>query len=150
MAYYWLNQKNSDESNYHDKVGEVYHYRENTPGANQLGEGDRFVYYRPGDHELFGAGKIERIEKKENSLATESGIPNNYFAYISDYRPFEPPLRLKGVGEHKVKDKISFLRSKPGLAGVPQHSIHEISEKDFIVILEAVEQGSNIVRLLLG
>lgn len=143
MAYFWLNQKDSDRSNYHDEVGEVYHFRGNTPGMNQLSEGDMFVYYRPGDYELFGTGKIERISKEQREAGSDSDVNTDYFAYITDYRSFEPPVRLKGVNEHEVKDEISFLREKPGLTGVPQHSIHQISEEDFIAILEAAETDSD-------
>ncbi len=137
MAYFWLNQK--EGSSYHDDIGNVYHYRGNTPGAKQLSEGDYFVYYRPGEYVLFGAGKIENIEKRENDPSNESGITTAYFAYIRDYRPFEPPLELRGSGQTDLKDQITFLRDKPGLTGVPQHSIHRISEKDYHQILNTAD-----------
>jgi len=140
MAYFWLNQKGSDGSNYHDEVGEVYHYRGNTPGANQLSEGDKFIYYRPGDYVIFGAGEIDYIERKERDLDSESGVAVDYYAHITGYQSFDPPVRLKGVNESALKNKISFLKDRPGLTGVPQHSIHEISEEDFEIIIEAGEK----------
>ena len=140
MGYFWLNQKGTDGSNYHDEVGEVYHYRGSTPGANQLSEGDKFIYYRPGDYVIFGAGEIDYIERKERDLDSELGVAVDYFAHITNYQPFEPPIRLKGVNESALKNKISFLKDKPGLTGVPQHSIHQISEEDFETIIEAGEK----------
>jgi hypothetical protein len=137
MAYYWLNQKGTDGSSYHDEVGEVYHYRENTPGAQQLSAGDRFVYYRPGQYKLFGAGEIDHIEKRGLESENASGGTTDYFAHITKYTAFEPPVILKGVGDSGLKDKISFLRDRPGLTGVPQHSIHQICEDDFQLMLES-------------
>lgn len=142
MAYFWLNQKSDEDSNYYDDIGETYHYRGNTPGAQQIDEGDRFVYYRPGHFELFGAGTIEKIEKETDDSGFDSGVHVDYFAHISDYQAFEPPVVLKGLNSHEVKEKISFLKNRPGLTGVPQHSIHKISQKDFDVILEAADEVS--------
>lgn len=139
MAYFWLNQKKSDGRNYHDEIGEVYRYRGNTPGTKQLSEGHKFVYYRPRVYELFGTGEIDRIETEKKSPETDSGVTVDYFAHIIDYRSFEPPIRLKGVNEHDIRNKISFLKEKPGLTGVPQHSIHKISSDDFNTIVEAAE-----------
>lgn len=140
MAYFWLNQKKTDGSNYHDEIGEVYHYRGNTPGANQLSEGDKFIYYRPGKYVIFGAGKIDHIEREERGLDSESVVAVEYFAHITNYQSFDPPIRLKGVNESALKNKISFLKHKPGLTGVPQHSIHQMSQEDFEVIIEAGEK----------
>ncbi|MFC7018372.1 MULTISPECIES: hypothetical protein [Haloarcula] len=135
MAYYWLNQKGTDGSNYNDEVGEVYHYRGNTPGAQQLTAGDRFVYYRVGQYELFGAGEISHIDKRESGNG--SGVTTDYFAHITNYTAFEPPVILKGIGDSGLKDEISFLCDRPGLTGVPQHSIHQICEEDFQLILDS-------------
>jgi hypothetical protein len=137
MAYFWLNQKGTEGSNYHDEVGEVYHYRGNTPGATQLSAGDKFIYYRPGDYVIFGFGEIDHIEREERDHNSESGVTSDYFAHITNYQPFEPPIKLKGVNESGLKNKISFLKDKPGLTGVPQHSIHQISGEDFETIIEA-------------
>jgi len=135
MTYFWLNQKASDDSNYRDEVGEVYHYRGTTPGAQQLEPEDRFVYYRPGDFELFGTGEIGQIEKEETDPEDMTGVTTHFYAHIQNYTPFDPPIILKGVGQSDLKDRLSFLKNKPGLTGVPQHSIHEISEDDFERIL---------------
>jgi hypothetical protein len=143
MSYYWLNQRSSDGSNYDDDIGRVYHYRGNTPGAQQLEESDFVVYYRPGEHVLFGAGQIDRIEiQEENGPAATT----NYYAHICDYLQFEPEIILKGVGESNLKNEISFLKEKEGLRGVPQHSIHEISREDYEMILN--EAGVSIDRLI--
>jgi hypothetical protein len=64
----------------------------------------------------------------------------DYFAHITNYQSFNPPIRLKGVNESTLKDKISFLKDKPGLTGVPQHSIHQLSREDFKVIIETGEK----------
>lgn len=137
MAFFWLNQKTAKDSTYHDDVGEVYHYRGTTPGAKQLSEGDKFVYYRPGAYEIFGTGEIAQIDKEENNPENTSGITTHYYAHIQNYTPFDPPLILKGVGETDLKSRLSFLKDRPGLTGVPQHSIHEISEDDFEMIIDA-------------
>lgn len=140
MGYLWLNQKATDGSNYQDEVGEVYHYRGNTPGVKQLSEGDKFIYYRPGDYVIFGTGEIDHIEREERDVNSESSVTVDYFAYVTDYQSFEPPIRLKGVNESGLKDEISFLKDKPGLTGVPQHSIHKIPEEDFEAIIEMGEK----------
>jgi hypothetical protein len=139
MKYFWLNQKEPNESNFYDDIGEVYHYRGGTPGANQISEDDRFVYYRPGEYVIFGTGTIDHIEQRDRYPDSESKAVTDYVAHIRDYQPFDPPIRLKGIGNSNVKNKISFLKDKRGLNGVPQHSIHQISKKDFYLILESKE-----------
>ena len=146
MNYYWLNQRSPDRSAYDDDVGRVYHYRGNTPGAKQLGEGALVVYYQPGDHVLLGAGRVSKIEV--NDLKGESNATTNYYAHIRNYIPFEPEIILKGVGESNLKNEISFLREREGLRGVPQHSIHEISREDYELILDTA--GVSIDKLIEG
>ncbi|AUX09261.1 hypothetical protein AArcSl_1632 [Halalkaliarchaeum desulfuricum] len=144
MAYFWLNQKETDGSNYYDEIGEVYHYRENTPGYTQLSAGDEFVYYRPGECKLFGTGEIDRIEKETRNPDADSAVVE-YFAHIISYQPFDPPIHLRD--NPGVTDEISFLREKPGLTGVPQHSIHQISREDFETILAAAEKQTEAAEL---
>lgn len=145
MGYYWLNHRAEEESGYRDREGEVYHYRSTVAGSKQFSKGDWFVYYRPGEHILFGAGRVEEIEiigeteEETDSIAAEiqPNVPasrsiTDYLAHMTDYRPFEPP-----VSAQKIKDKISFLRDKQGLNGVPQNSIYSIDYEDYLKILEA-------------
>lgn len=139
MAYFWLNQRSTDRSRYKDEVGEMYHYRGNTPGRNQLSEEDRFIYYRPGDYVIFGTGEIDYIEQQETNPISESKLKIDYFAHITEYQSFDPPIRLKNTNGNNLQNTISFLKDRPGLTGVPQHSIHKISEEDFKRIIEARE-----------
>lgn len=139
MAYFWLNQRPTGRSGYHDEVGEVYHYRGSTPGKHQLSEGDIFIYYRPGDYVIFGTGEIDYIERQKINPDSESELKMDYFAHITEYQPFDPPIRLKGDNGSDLQNTISFLKDRLGLTGVPQHSIHEISEEDFNRIIEAGE-----------
>lgn len=145
MGYYWLNQRREQKSGYSDVEGEVYHYRSTVGGSNQLSESDWFVYYRPGEHILFGAGQVDEIEvigeieEQNNPIAAEiqPGVPDSrniteYQAHIRNYRPFDPP-----VSARKIKEDISFLREKHGLNGVPQISIYSIDHEDYHTILNA-------------
>jgi hypothetical protein len=145
MGYFWLNQRNADESNYSDEEGKIYHYRSNVPGSKQLSAGDWFVYYRPGEYVLFGAGQVAEIEvheqttEKVNPIAAELQ-PNvgaertitSYHAHLTNYHPFDPPLHLR-----KIKGDISFLQGRTGYSGVPQNSIRKVDEGDFRTILSA-------------
>lgn len=144
MNHYWLNQRSPDRSAYENDVGRMYHYRGNTPGANQLEKGDLVVYYQPGDHLLLGAGQVSEIEV--NDLGGESNATTNYYAYIRNYVPFEPEIVLKGIGEATLKNELSFLKDKEGIRGVPQHSIHKISREDYELILDTA--GVNIARVI--
>jgi len=69
MAYFWLNQRDGYEG-YSDVEGEVYNYRSNVPGHKKLSAGDRFVYYRPGKHVIFGGGIIANIETEKTTQRT--------------------------------------------------------------------------------
>lgn len=148
MGYYWLNHRREDKSGYRDIEGEVYHYRSTVAGSKQLSEGDWFVYYRPGEHVLFGAGRVAEIEivgeteEPVDSIAAEvqPNVPSSrsitdYLAHMTDYRPFAPP-----VSARKIKEDISFLRGQQGLSGVPQNSIYAIRHEDYLTILKAAEE----------
>lgn len=147
MGYYWLNQRGAEESNYRDVEGEVYHYRSSVPGSKQLSEGDWFVYYRPGEYVLFGAGRIGEIEEvgqmeeANNSIAAQvqTNVPETrsiteYHAHIREYHPFESKVNVRDI-----KDEISFLRDRQGLNGVPQNSIYSISTDDFFTMIKAAD-----------
>lgn len=149
MGYYWLNQRREQKSGYSDVEGKVYHYRSNVGGSRQLSEGDWFVYYRPGEHILFGAGQIDRIEvtgeieDQSNSVAAElqPNVPKSrsiteYQAHIENYRPFDPP-----VSARDIKEDISFLQGRHGLNGVPQVSIYSIDREDYHTILKAAGES---------
>lgn len=145
MNYYWLNQRSSDDSNYDDDIGRVYHYRGNTPGAHQLEEGDLVVYYQPSEYVLFGAGRVRKIAREKSRVGSDSDTITNYYAHIENYVHFEPEILLKGVGESTLKDEISFLKGKEGLRGVPQHSIHEMNQQDYERVLEVAGVDINTI-----
>lgn len=146
MGYYWLNHRREDKSGYSDVEGETYHYRSTVAGSKQFSEGDWFVYYRPGEHVLFGAGRVEEIEivgereEQVDSIAAEvqPNVPSSrsltdYLAHMTDYRPFDP-----SVSARKIKEEISFLQGRQGLKGVPQNSIYAIDREDYVTILKKV------------
>jgi len=121
MKHFWLNQK-VDHGSYKDEIGKTYHYRGNVPGYRQLEQGDKFVYYQPGEFVIFGSGKIGEIEVKN----PDKGVRTEYFASIEEYTEFDPPIQVR-----EIKEDISFLREREGLLGVPQSGIRQISEVDF-------------------
>jgi len=154
MGYYWLNQRPEQRSGYSDVEGEVYHYRSTVAGSKQFSEGDWFVYYRPGEHVLFGAGRVAEIEiagkteEQVDSIVAEiqPSVPSSrditdYLAHMTDYRPFEPP-----VSAREIKEDISFLRSRQGLSGVPQNSIYAVDRDDYLTILEAAGEEDLLDR----
>ncbi|MGM0387897.1 MAG: hypothetical protein ACQEP0_05125 [Natrinema limicola] len=142
MQYFWLNQRNEPQRGYSDKEGEVYHYRSTVAGSKKLSEGDWFVYYMPGEYVLFGAGQIGNIKTSdeiEDKLGESSKL-TDYYAHIDKYRPFDPPIPARSI-----KEKISFLRNRKGLSGVPQNSIYEISWEDYLTILEAADEADVVL-----
>lgn len=131
MGYFWLNQRD-DYEGYSDVEGEVYNYRSNVPGHKKLSAGDRFLYYRPGKHVIFGGGIIKEIETEKTAPGQGESTLTEYYAHIDRYQKVNPPLEVR-----EVKDQISFLKDREGLRGVPQNSIYEISRKDFETIIRA-------------
>lgn len=131
MAYYWLNQREANKG-YSDVEGEVYHYRNNVPGHRKLSSSDYFVYYRPGAYVIFGAGTIGEIKIKQISPGQETGSLTEYYANIDTYVKINPPVQVR-----EIKHRISFLKHREGLRGVPQNSIYEISRDDYTAILQA-------------
>jgi hypothetical protein len=126
--YFWLNQKDGG-SGYKDETGEVY--RGNTPGFKQLSEGNRFVYYRPGEYAIFGTGKIGKIETKHDE---KSSFHTEYYASIEEYQEIEPPIQVR-----EIKEKIPFLKERHGLSGVPQSGIRQIEKEIFETILDEAQ-----------
>lgn len=139
-VFLWLNQKAERNSSYRDKHGHVYHFRGGIPGYKIIDEGCRFIYYQPETQSFIGTGRIAEIETQTPELVAdqpENGIPPfmiNYYAYIDDYRAFDPP-----VSAREVKDQIPMLCKKAGLRGVPQHGITKIDRRNFEAILAAAD-----------
>jgi len=138
VAYFWLNQR-EDYQGYGDIEGEVYNYRSNVPGQRKLTEGDRFVYYRPGEYVIFGGGTIGEIETETTDPEQGNGGLTEYYAHIKEYREVNPPVPVRDI-----KHEISFLADRDGLRGVPQNSIYEISRINF----EAIATAAGIEDLL--
>jgi hypothetical protein len=133
--YFWLNQKDRN-SGYKDKTGEIYHYRGNTPGAKQLSEGDKFVYYRPGAFVIFGTGRIGEIKIRHEE---KSGIHTEYYASVEDYQEIDPPIQVR-----EIKENITFLKDQNGLSGVPQSGIRKIEKEAFKTILDESQVGVDL------
>lgn len=138
MTFFWLNQRENYRG-YGDVVGEVYNYRSNVPGHKKLSAGDRFVYYRPGEYVIFGGGTIAEIETETSDSDREGNALTEYYAHIDNYRTVDPPVPVRDI-----KHKISFLKGRDGLRGVPQNSIYEIDRTDF----EAIAVATGIEDLL--
>ena len=113
---------------------EVYNYRSNVPGHTELSAGDRFVYYRPGEYVIFGGGTIGEIKTETTDSGGDGGALTEYYAHVDDYREMDPVVPIRDI-----KDKISFLRNRDGLRGVPQNSIYKINRADFDAITAAKE-----------
>jgi hypothetical protein len=141
MAYYWLNQREGTKG-YADVEGEVYHYRNNVPGHRKLSSNDCFVYYRPGAYVIFGAGMIGDIDVKQFNPSQETGSLTEYYANIDAYVKINPPVQVR-----EIKHRISFLKHREGLRGVPQNSIYEISRDDYTTILQAAGMGTFLHNL---
>jgi hypothetical protein len=90
------------------------------------------VYYRPGEYVIFGAGIISEIKTKEIKSGKETGMLIDYYAHIDAYIDFDPALQVR-----EIKNRISFLKDRDGLRGVPQNSIYEIGREDYAEILQA-------------
>lgn len=131
MDFFWLNQR-SNYQGYSDVEGEIYNYRSNVPGYRKLSIGDRFVYYRPGKHVIFGGGIVSDIKTETHGNDAEGDALTEYYAHITEYREIDPPISVQ-----EIKNKISFLKNRDGLRGVPQNSIYEINRTDFVKIATA-------------
>lgn len=120
----------------------MYHYRSNVPGHKKLSAGDYFVYYRPGMYVIFGAGIIGDIKTKEINPDQGEGVLTDYYAQVDSYVEFDSPLEAR-----KIKDRISFLKDRNGLRGVPQNSIYEISRENYTEILRAAGEYTYLQNL---
>jgi len=164
MAYFWLIQNRSGSKSYEDIEGKIYHYRGTVSGADKLSESDLVVFYNSQrrSQSIFGVGRVTKIEgylsfEGPSARRPVDQIPRNaaelieyfseydldevpppnetvaeYFAHVGDYYEIEPPLDA-----HEVEDKLSFLKDKSGISGIPQVSIYELSKHDFNIILDA-------------
>lgn len=141
MAYYWLNQRDRSQG-YGNVEDEVYHYRSNVLGHRKLASGDYSVYYRLSSYVIFGAGTIGTIDTKEINPGQETGTLTDYYAHVDTYVEIDPPLQVR-----EVKDRISFLKDREGLRGVPQNSIYEISHDDYTAILRAAGRAAFLQNL---
>jgi hypothetical protein len=126
-AYFIFQQR--PDSEYADRVGKVYNWREGIPGLRQIVEGARFIYYRPGEQVFFGVGRVSSIE----SYLGEDG--KTYFdGHIADYDLWDPPLPLTP----ELAERISFVEADR--LGVGQAGIRKISRDDFQSIIGARRQ----------
>lgn len=127
--YYWLNQRPEEDSHYQDSVGDAYHFTDKNRGGKSIEKGDRFLYYLPGDHLIFGQGVFGEVKKATDD---NSDTREHYIAHIDVYEEVEPPTNVR-----EIREEISFLRNQKGLRGVPQESIRAISEKEFKKLIES-------------
>lgn len=164
MAYFFLIQDRSGSKSYQDEEGKVYHYRGTVGGAEKLSEGDYVVLYDSYRYSqvIFGAGRVTRIEgylrfEGSDAIRPVDEIPRSgedlleylskyeldevpppdetvaeYFAHIGEYHEIEPPVDV-----HSLEDELSFLKDSPGVTGIPEVSIYELTLKDYLTIIEA-------------
>jgi hypothetical protein len=116
----------SSQSDYEDKLGVIYNWRQGIPGSNLITIGSRFIYYRTGDKVFFGTGKIERIDKYQGD---DGQIHSNGF--ITDYQAWDPPLLLN----QELGQQLSFI--KQDRLWIGQAGIRQIDQADFQALLRA-------------
>lgn len=126
--YYWLNQRAEEDSKYEDSVGDSYHFTGRNKTGKNINQGDRFLYYLPGDHLIFGQGVFGKVERLTSNA---SDSRQHYIAHIDTYREVNPPTNVR-----EIREEIPFLRARTGLRGVPQESIRSISKKDFNKLIQ--------------
>jgi hypothetical protein len=120
-------------SEYADRVGEIYNWRQGIPGSKQVAEGAHFIYYRPGERVFFGTGWVASIKEyvgKDNQIF--------YDGRIAGYEPWDPPLPLT----RELALRLSFVQ--PERLGIGQAGIRKISQEDFETLLEAYRQISEV------
>lgn len=125
---YFIFQQRPD-SEYDDRTGQVYNWRQGIPGSKQIQPGACFIYYRPGEQVFFGAGRIEWIE----SYVGGDGVIY-YDGQIADYVAWKPPLPLTWA----LMDRLSFSYGK--VLGIGQAGIRKINREDFETIWHAYQQ----------
>jgi len=137
-AYFIFQQR--PDSEYADQAGEIYNWRQGIPGSNQIVEGARFIYYRPGEQVFFGTGRVARIE----SYTGDDG-ETYHDGHITNYEPWEPPLHLTT----DLAERVSFIQ--PDRLGVGQAGIRKVSQEDFGTITSAhsglVQEPAGLSRL---
>lgn len=136
-AYFIFQQR--PDSEYADRAGEIYNWCKGIPGALQIVENARFIYYRPREQVFFGTGRVDSIE----TYAGESG-ETYYDGHIADYEPWDPPLPLTP----DLAQQVSFIESDR--LGVGQAGIRKIDREDFDTIIGAYGQKLEVRRELIG
>lgn len=130
-------------SEYEDRIGRYYSWKEGSPNSRQVQFGDRFIYYRPGEGEqvFFGTGQVDIIEKRGEAADGRA----LYEAIITNYKAWKPPLPLTpSLARH-----LKFTR--PGVLGIGQAGIRRISRRDFHLLhraYKAMQQGRSTVSTL--
>jgi hypothetical protein len=141
-GYFIFQQNPEGLSEYQDKLGKVYNWRQGIPGSNQIKENSRFIYYRPGEKVFFGSGLIQRIESyiADDGMEYHNGI-------IADYESWDPPL----VFTEELSQMLSF--HDPRRTWIGQMGIRQITREDFYEITHAyqstkieIEDVSNIFQ----
>ncbi|MCA9936939.1 MAG: hypothetical protein KC415_23550, partial [Anaerolineales bacterium] len=115
------------DSEYEDRIGNYYSWKEGNPNSRQVQPGDRFIYYRPGEQVFFGMGQVEWIEKRGEDVDGRSLCE----ATISHYEAWKPPLPLTTA----LAKRISFIQSD--VLGVGQAGIRRINPEDFHFLQQA-------------
>jgi len=126
---YFIFQQKKDSA-YADKEGIIYNWRKGIPGANQIQEGSKFIYYRTGIKVFFGTGTIGRIDPY---VDTDGSI--YYDGHIVDYQKWESKLPLKEIAkflEFVPKDRL----------WIGQAGIRKITRKNYELILKAQIENS--------
>jgi hypothetical protein len=125
---YFIFQQRPD-SEYDDRTGQVYNWRQGIPGSKQIQPGAYFIYYRPGEQVFFGTGRIDWIVSYEgpDRLTYHDG-------QIADYVAWKPPLPFTWA----LAQRLHFFKGKA--LGIGQAGIRKISREDFETIWRTYQQ----------
>jgi hypothetical protein len=126
-TYYWLNQRPDETNNYEDEIGDFYHFTDRNRAGKSIEPGDRFLYYLPGEHIIFGHGVFGDIEELPDE---EPDVREHYKVDIVEYEEISTPVNARDI-----REEISFLKREKGLRGVPQESIRAIPKEDFVKLI---------------
>ncbi len=111
--------RHSENSNYKDIFGEIYHYTERSPNSKKLKEGSKVLLYKKENNSIIAFGKVVKIEVKNVNNQ------KHFFAYLKCKRFKEPIfcdyriLKLAGI-------KFQLDSALPGIIPISRASFQKI------------------------
>ncbi|MHA1279491.1 MAG: hypothetical protein ACTSQ8_20005 [Candidatus Helarchaeota archaeon] len=129
--YFIFQQKPESDSEYDDRTGEIYSWRQGIPGSNQITLDSKFIYYRPGVKVFFGKGRLDTIISREG----ENG-DIYHDGQIEDFDLWDPPLDLSW----ELFQNLSFYDDRRIWVG--QMGIRKITKNDYETIIDYYDNVS--------